>query len=186
MKKPRSDSKLLNLPEEQQAQLVEWLLSGLPYHKAKELIFKEWGIITSFAALSAFWTDVCTPALLARRQQAVSTADSVAADAAKMPGNFDAATIDAIKQKALELAISPQAHPRDIKSLFMLITKNRDQDLKADQLRLDRERFEFDAAKAALAALPDLRAIAADKSLNENDRIDSIRRRLFGQIPDEK
>ncbi|MCX6994150.1 MAG: hypothetical protein NT011_13550 [Kiritimatiellaeota bacterium] len=186
MKKPRSDSKLLNLPEEKQAQLAEWLLSGVPYHQALKLIEKEFQLTTSFAALSAFWTDVCTPALLARRQQAVTTADSVAADAKKMPGNFDAATIDAIRQKAFELSVSPQAAPGEVKALFMLLLKSRDQELKKDQLLLDKQRFEFDAAKAALAALPDLRAIAADKGLNENDRIDAIRRRLFGQIPDEK
>ena len=183
MKKPRSDSKLLNLPEEQQAQLAEWLLSGLPYHKAKELIFKEWGIVTSFAALSSFWTDVCTPALLARRQQAVTTADSVAADAKKMPGNFDAATIDAIRQKAFELSVSPQAAPGEVKALFMLLLKSRDQELKESQLRLDRERFEFDAAKAALAQLPALRAIAGDRSLNDDSKLKAVRQALFGDTP---
>ncbi len=184
MKKPRSDSKLLTLPEEQQAQIAEWLIGGLPYHKAKELIQKEYGLSTSFAALSAFWTDVCSHALLARRQQAVTTADSIAADAAKMPGNFDAATIDAIKQKALELAISPLAAPRDVKSLFMLITKNRDQELKADQLRLDRDRFEFDAAKAALAQLPALRAIAGDHGMDDDAKLSAARKALFGQTPE--
>jgi len=155
MKKPRSDSKLLNLPEEKQAQIAEWLLSGLPYHKAKELIEKEWAIETSFSALSAFWTDVCTPALLARRQQAVTTADSVAADAKKMPGNFDAATIDAIRQKAFELSVSPQSAPGDVKSLFTLLLKSRDQELKSKDIEIKIRRLELaeqqlDKIKSAL------------------------------------
>jgi hypothetical protein len=183
MRKPRSDSKLLTLPEEQQAQLAEWLLSGLPYHKAKALLEKEFHVVTSLAALSAFWDEVCTPGLLARRQQAVSTADEIAEEARAKPGNFDAATIDAIKQKAFELAVSPRAAPRDVKSLFMLITKNRDQTLKEQQLKLDRERFEFSAAKAALAQLPALRHIAGDKSLDNDSKLLAVRQALFGETP---
>ena len=141
MRKPRSDSKLLALPEEQQAQLAEWLLSAVPYHKAKALVEKEFHVTTSLAALSAFWDEVCTPALLARRQQAVTTADEIAEEARIKPGNFDRATIDAIKQKAFELAVSPLARASDVKSLFMLITKNRDQDLKGEQIEIARRRL---------------------------------------------
>lgn len=183
MRKPRSDSKLLNLPEDRQAQLAEWLLSGIPYHKAKELVEKEFNIATSLAALSAFWDDVCTPALLARRQQAVTTADEIAGEARKNPGTFDEATIDAIRQKAFALSVSPQAAAKDVKSIFMLLLKSRDQELHADQLRLDRERFEFDAARAALAALPDLRSIAGNRSLDDGAKLNAIRKRLFGAAP---
>lgn len=184
MRKPRSDSKLLTLPEEQQAQLAEWLLAGIPYHRARSLLKKEFGVNTSLAALSAFWEQVCTPGLLARRQQAVTTADEIAEEARARPGNFDAATIDAIKQKAFELAISPRSHPRDVKSLFMLITKSRDQNLKEQQLKLDRERFEFSAAKAALAQLSALRHIAGDKSLDQDAKLLAVRQALFGSTPE--
>jgi hypothetical protein len=173
------------MPEEKQAQLCEWLLGGMPYHRAKELVEKEFEVKTSIAALSAFWDEVCTSALIARRQQAVTTADEIAAEVEKKPGQFDAATIDAIKQKAFELSISPQSAPGEVKALFGLLLKARDQELNAEELKLARERFEFDAARAALAALPDLRAIAGDKSLDETGRINAIRRRLFGKIPDE-
>jgi len=155
MRKPRSDSKLLNLPEEKQAQLVEWLMSGVPYHKAKKLVEKEFGLTTSLASLSAFWDEVCTSALITRRQQAVTTADEIAAEVKKQPGQFDSATIDAIKQKAFELSISPQSAPGDVKSLFMLLLKARDQELKNKDIEIKFRRLELaeqqlDKVKSAL------------------------------------
>jgi hypothetical protein len=183
MRKPRSDSKLLNLPEEQQAQLAEWLLSGVPYHRAMELCQKEFEVKTCFAALSRFWNAVCQPALLARRAQAVRTADAVAEEAKKTPGAFDAATLDAIRQKAFELSISPQAAPREVKALFMLLLKARGQDLDAQELKLHREKFEFDAARAALAQLGQLRHIAQQTGLDERAKLQAARAALFGDTP---
>jgi hypothetical protein len=165
MHKPRSDSKLLNLPEEQQAQLAEWLLSGLPYHKAKALIEKEFGITTSLAALSAFWDDVCSQALSARRQQAVTTADEIADEARKNPGQFDAAMIDAIKQKALAISISPQAKPGEVKSLLMILLKSRDQELKSKDIEIKIRRLELLEKQTQKA-----RDLLADGTLSEDER----------------
>jgi hypothetical protein len=174
----------MSLPEEQQAQLADWLLSNIPYHKAKELVEKEFGVTTSLGALSAFWDDVCSLKLITRMHQAAATADEIAEAARARPGQFDTATIAALKQKAFELAISPHAAPKDVKALYMLLTKNRDQELKADQLKLDRERFEFSAAKAALAQLPELRHIAGDKSLDGDAKLLAVRKALFGATPE--
>ena len=143
MRKPNATAKLLNLPEEQQAQLAEWLLNGTPYHKARELVLAEFGVSVSLSAFQSFWQEVCAPALLARRKRAVSMAGEVADEAQKQPGRFDAATVDAIKQKAFELAISPMSEPKDVKALFMLLQKGRDQDIKAQQLDLEKEKYEL-------------------------------------------
>lgn len=152
MRKPRSDSKLLSLSEEKQAQLVEWLLAGMPYHEAQKLVEKEFGIRCSLSAFSGFYSVCCQQHLLRRRDQAVSTANEVAAMAEKNPGQFDTATIDAIRQKAFELAISPAASAKDVKALFSLITKTRDQELKAQQIELERRRVEMLEAKLAAVA----------------------------------
>ena len=143
MKKTRSDAKLMNLPEEQQAQIVDWLLGGIPYRQARELIKTDFGLTTSFAALSSFWDQVCTPALLARRRRAVTTADEMASEAQKMPGKFDEATLDAIRQAAFNLAIHPQSNPADVKNLFTLLLKARDQELKNKDIEIKMRRLEL-------------------------------------------
>lgn len=151
-RKPRSDAKLLNLPEVQQAQLCEWMLSGIPLHKVRELVETEFGVVVeSLSPFSRFWSEVCSHAHLAQRSRASQMAGVIAEEASKRPGEFDAATIDAIKQRAFELAMRPGCEPSDVKSLFMLIQKSRDQDLKAQQIDLQRRRL--DALEAQLQAV---------------------------------
>lgn len=140
MRKTRSDSKLLNLPEEQQAQLADWLLGGMPYHEAKAIVAKPapegFGVSVSINAFSGFWQTVCAPMMLQRRSRAVRTADLIAEEIDKAPGRLDSATIDLLKQQAFELASSPQARPRDVKALFSLVLKARDQELVERRIRL--------------------------------------------------
>ena len=52
-------------------------------------------------------------------------------------------------------------------------------------LKLATDKFQFDATKQALAMLPQLRKVAADKSLDDRGRIDAARRILFGELPGE-
>jgi len=50
--------------------------------------------------------------------------------------------------------------------------------------QLEREKFEFDSAKAALKASAELKAISASK-LSDVEKIDAARRALFGELPEE-
>lgn len=180
--KPKSNAILLNLPEEQQAQLVEWLLGGMPYHRAQAMLEKEYGVTVSMGTFTGFWEKVCVPELLRRRSQAVTTANEVADEARKMPGRFDAATIDALKQKAFELAISPNANPKDVKSIMSLVLKARGQDLDARQLSLDQERFKRETCELFLKWSADQRAkeIAGGQASNA-DKIEQLGQLMFGE-----
>ncbi len=183
MRKTRSDAVLLNLPEEQQCRLSEWLLSGMPYHEARVLVEKEFGLaLKSLSPFGVFWREVCGPALLARRRRMAGSAGERAEEVAKHPGSFDQATLDAISQKAYELAISPNASPKDMKAVLMLVLKGRDQEFEREKLAFDKTRFEFDAAKACLAKLPELKVISGDKGLSEGQKVDQIRLKLFGVV----
>jgi len=53
------------------------------------------------------------------------------------------------------------------------------------QISLDRAKFEFDAAKACLARLPELKAISTDKGLTQAQQVEQIRLKLFGELPEE-
>jgi hypothetical protein len=142
MKKPKGKL-FTELDEARQAQLADWLLSGVPYHQAQVLVQKEWGLHTTLSALSGFWAEVCGPAMLARRSRAVGLANDLGAEAEARPGQFDRATVDAIKQKAFELAVSPQASPGDVKALFSLVLEAKDQELKAKDIDIKLRRLEL-------------------------------------------
>ncbi len=171
MRKTRSDAVLMNLPEESQAKLAGWLMSGMPYHEAKVLAEKEFGItLKSLDSFRTFWQQVCQPAILARRRRAVSTADERAAEAKKNPGQFDVATMDAIRQRAYELAESPEANPKDVKAILMLLLKARDQDLTERRIVvLEKKAQQADAAKGLLE----------NKALTEEERAARMRE-VFG------
>ena len=164
----------MNLSEEHQSQIVDWLLGGIPYRQAREMIKTEFGIKTSFAALSSFWDQVCTPALLARRRRAVSTADEMAADAQTMPGKFDEATLDAIRQAAFNLAIKPQSNPGDVKKLFTLLLKAKDQELKNKDIEIKLRRLELVEKQVTKA-----RGALNDSALNSSQREQRMKE-IFG------
>lgn len=172
---------MLTLPEAQQAQLAEWLLSGVPYHRAQELLQKEFGVVVkSLSSFGSFWEEVCVPHLLARRNRAVKGAEAFATEANAAPGKFDAATVAALKQKAFELAISPGADPDAVKAVFTLVLKARDQDLDAQRLELDLEKFQKDFTVAAMEHADTIKTIKGDASLDSNQKIAAVRKVLFG------
>lgn len=145
MKKPRSDALLFNLPEEQQAQLAEWMLDGIPFHKCKELVQAEFGVtVKSLNPFSGFWSAVVSPALIARRARAVNSSNERAEEARKHPGQFDAATIDALKEKAYNLAIAPGVNPKDVKALFGLVLQHNQWEKSMKALALEVQKFQHE------------------------------------------
>lgn len=52
---------------------------------------------------------------------------------------------------------------------------------KEEQLRLAREKFEFDAAKAAMEKASHIRSISTDDSLSADEKISAVRAALFGE-----
>ena len=152
MSKTRSDNVLLNLPEDQQCKLADWLLNGMPYHEANVLVGKEFGVtLRSLSSYSRFWSEVCEPELLKRRSRMVKSADARMAEAERRPGQFDKATLDAIGEKAYAIAISPQSDPKDIKATMMLLLKAQDQNRKERELGLTTEKYR-DGLKTKLQA----------------------------------
>jgi hypothetical protein len=181
MRKTRNP--LLQMDEAHQAQLAEWLLDGMPYHIAQPQTEKEFGVKAGKDSFSTFWQEVCVPLLLVRRRQAVETADAVATEASSQPGRFDQATIDALKQRAFELSISPHADPKDVKSILMLVIKARDQDISHQQLQLDRAKFARETCEKFLLWYRDeqARAIAESTATNE-EKIRLLRQTYFADV----
>ena len=54
---------------------------------------------------------------------------------------------------------------------------------KGMEIEQERTQFEFNAAEAALKCLPQLKAIASDKSLDKPARLNAARKHLFGVAP---
>lgn len=171
MRKPRSDSKLLNLPEEQRDELLDLMLSGQPYHAVQKILAADpFNVAVSLSSLSSFYAHEAPKRMTERRLGALRIAHEIAEEAQKRPSQFDAATIEALTQKAFELAISPTSPAKDVKSLFMLVLKSRDQDLKERQIVL----LETKAKQAEEAA-----GVTNDSTLSDEEKARRMRQ-IFG------
>jgi hypothetical protein len=185
-KKPKSTLRT-QLSELQQAQLADWLIGGMKYYDAVPVIEKEFGLKLGGGwkkQLSHFWDAVCVPRVLDHRDQAVSTAEEIATDATRRPDRFHAATIDRLRELSFRLSLNPNCNPKDVKALYSLVLKSGDQDLAREQLQLDREKFQFDAVEAAMSHVDFIKATKANPKLSQAEKINAIRQRLFGVLPE--
>lgn len=147
MKKPRGDSKLDSLrPESRVLELRDGLLGGWTYEDAKSWLLTECGVSTTLSSLSTFFRRHCAPLMRERRQLAAMRAEAIGELAGET--DWDAASIESLRQMCFEFMASPEADIEATERMFRLLLKRKDQELAERQLML-RE----DAARAAKSRL---------------------------------
>lgn len=172
MKKPRADSKLDALTPEQKEQLAEWLtVENLSYTKAKGRVRAKFGVSTSTAALSGFYSRFAAPWKYLR---AKGEADSFAA---LMEGNFDEASIKRAKQLAFEAMTSPKPDLKAAKALLKIVGDSAKVEIQKQKLSLDARKVVLLEQKAALA--DEAKAVAGDESLTPEQQLTRYRQ-IFG------
>lgn len=171
-RKPRSDSKLDALSEEQQAQLAEWLaVENLSYAAAKEKVREEFGVSTSVAALQSFYSRFAAPWKYARSKEA---ADSFAE---LMAGNYDEATIKAAKQLAFDSLSSPTPDLKAAKTLLKIVGDSAKLKISQDKLTLDGRKVALLEKKAAQADAAE--GVTRDETLTPEARERKLKE-IFG------
>jgi hypothetical protein len=194
----RSDAALSKLTEEQQADLFDWLATDT-YETVLKRIAQPppdgFGIKTHINSLYRFYEQ--------RQAQlrAVDLANIVAATQSAVLGpqscenahNFYTAAQAAFSHSTYMLAHSPltpatyRALTRTLHQREDIAVKREYLDLARQQLSLARERlqfdraqFEYNAARAAIAILPELVAIDQMPHIDDEAKIWRVRERLFG------
>ena len=109
--------------------------------------------------------------LKVRDETAIRAAKAEALDAGVVEGDWDKAKLIMELVHGIEDAAFKQAE---------IDLKSRAQKTKDDQLRLAREKFEFDAAKKAMELAAEIKSVAADDSLDDDEKIAKVREALFG------
>lgn len=174
---------LLQMPELHQARLADWLLGGMTYHEANQLVEREFGVkaSSSLDRYTRFWEEVCVPMLLRRRRRMAGTAFERAAEAEQNPAEFDRATLDALQQRAYELAENPKADPKDVKAILTLLLKAKDQSLEERRLELDLSKFKIEE-DAFFEKLLKTAAEVNASNLSNADKIAAMRREAFKSV----
>jgi len=185
--------------------LSEWFgIQKMTLVAARSRLSSEFGCSVSLNALSKWW----------HRQQQARMQDRLLSDIASgakfnrqleqqldaNPPPEDRTLMQLIKTLIAQLAVQGAADTDTMKMVATFTSlvlderkavgsyklKEQGLNLRERQIQLDREKFEFDAAKACLKELPELKTIASNGKLTQAEKIDAIRRKLFGVLPGEK
>ena len=173
MSKTRSDSRLA--PHENL--IFERLIDHNQSYQTVADALKNTGVDTSVTALSNYYR---AHAWRWRANRAAVQADAIKKALLKDPQNFSAVKAAAIAQREFELAAS-NLNVAELARLKKIgqIDRKLDLDARAIELR------EFDAAKAALKHAAELKTIAASKTMSSDEKVNAVRRRLFGVLPED-
>lgn len=174
MRKVRPDAILQTLRQEKQENLVMYA-SAHTLDEAVTFCRSELKVKTSRSALARFLQWYETANIIDQAKEfANQFRDAIEKRAG---GKIDHDSIAELTQTAFEIQAAKTRDPK----LFIAMRKLRNSERF---LNLEREKFEFDAAKACLKALPALKAIASDKALDENAKLTAVREKLFGEVPE--
>jgi hypothetical protein len=179
-------SPLAELSKEDHATLITWLERN-PVKDVINMVARPkpegFGIKTHITTLRRFY---------ARYEQQQRQEDyELAKELSKTPpleaAAIREATIVTLQKRAFDMAITPNAKLGQFKALTKWCTKLCDHEHRAEminitkeKLALDRTKFEFNAARAALLHFKPLQKIAEDKSLDDESKIRAAREAMFG------
>lgn len=149
-KKPRSDSKLDNLPEHQFLALRDGLLKRRfkSYDEALSWLAAECGVDSSAPALSGFFRKHCSPVIKQRRSIASMKAEAWG-DACEGEASLDAGILERLKQIVFEVIDTEDPKPKDVKALVDSFAKVTGEARKDRQLELDERKLKLLEEKAA-------------------------------------
>lgn len=171
-RKPRSDSKLDGLPEDQHTQLAEWLtVENISYAQARDRCKEEFGISTSLSALQSFYARFAAPWKYARAKE---SADEFAE---LMAGKFDEANIKKAKQLAFDALSSPQPDLKAAKALLKIVGDSAKLTIAQEKVTLEARKVKILEDKAALA--DQAKGIAGNEELSDTEKAAQMRA-LFG------
>jgi hypothetical protein len=184
-------SPLANLCEKDQNELITWLES----YKVKDVVERVakprpegFGIKTHITSLRRFWARY----LHKQKSEDASLVAEIIATSPEEDKKLRKATIATMQKAAFDLANSPNCKLSEFKAVAKWCVKVSDQDqrqqvieIAKQKLSLDRTKFEYNVARAALRRCKPLQAIAENQSLDDEAKILAARRELFGdQIPE--
>ena len=188
----RADSWAAALDEDQRWALY-YKSRGLKWNEAAAWAVKEYGIESPSRSAFYRFLDAMRSQESAHRLEQAKTAALEAAALAKGVALSDTETEEAYKRMAVELALrtgSAKEAQRFVEMATSLADrrlkreelklKGRAQETKDETLKLAREKFEFDAAKSAMAKAAEIKSISADDSLAADEKIARVRAALFG------
>jgi len=179
MNKLRADSTWNELTSEQREKLDEWLFEEeVSYQEARERAQREWGIESSIASVGRYYRRGRNARMLEEMAETQATAKALNGTGLNMK-TLRSSALKVIGKRLFEKAMDG-CDVKELAALGRLVSEGEKREIQRARLALERERFEFSAAEAALAELPHVEEMTEEEVKLENARIEAIKRRLFG------
>ena len=161
--KLRPEWRLAALKEEQLAEVLRLLATGIRYKELREIIAKDFGVtLASDRTLSEFWSSARLFILPARLKSAALGADSIG----KNLPQLDEKNFYLIKQAAFELLSSPQPDPAALARMINAVIRIHEGSLKEQDIAIKLRRLELleRQAKETMSTLKDSRLSDSEKA----------------------
>lgn len=118
--------KLKDLSLADQAQVAEWLLTGLTWRDVQAKALKDLKIAINVEDIPGFYQAVIGPKLLDHRSRITMLARALTHQ--KLPGDFDDGMDCQLRQRLFELALNPELGSSGVLALVSLWLKLREQE----------------------------------------------------------
>jgi len=183
MHKLRSDSTWAVLTPAQKEKLIQWLFDeNLSYRETLERVQQEFGVTASKSSLAKYYQFLARERLREELCDAQSIATEAMGSEAKL-ADLRGAALKMVGKKLIDCALQ-RGVAKELPSLTHLLLLSEQQELQREWLALARERFQFKAAKAVLKVLPLQDELAAEEEAREIERVEKIKRQIFGKYLD--
>ena len=170
-RKPRSDSKLLNLEEKDQVQIFDWLRS-IGYEKTKLKVKEELEISTSTGALHNFYEHRFEEHQRLRFMKAASAAKAIEADAEQ---DFSPHLAKLFGQLAFEAGVDERQGAAE---KWLKLARG----IKADLMKEDRFELEMRKFQESLKTKQEIALDALFADIQGNDEAEAIFNRLRAAV----
>ena len=162
--------------------LEHWLfVENVSYKEAIERAQKEWGVTGSTVSLGRFYQRLEKERVVGEMEAAVETATEVDAAQGKLAG-LKSSAMKVMGMRLLQKAVS-EGEVKELAMLSRALSQCEEREIQRRRLELARQKFEFNAVKAALKRMSLLEKISQEDQEREDARIDAVRLEIFGTPP---
>lgn len=167
------------LTPEQKQKINVWLHDlKLTHRETHQRVKDELGVDCSLATVGRFYQYGLQIQVRDEVSDAQSAAQAIASAGAKLE-DLRSSSMQVIATRLLQKAMD-KAEVKEITALGRIVLEAEEREIQRQRTALARDRFEFNASKAALAALPLAGQISRNQLAIEQEQIELIKRRLFG------
>lgn len=188
MSKPKSNSILDALPENQRAQLEAWLFEeNISYKDAQARLLADFNVRCSASSVSGFYQRTAQDRMLLKIKTSRGTANAVLDKFKENPADMYQVLLQLVGQIAFDAAFQAEKalDAETIYNFTKLVMTARKQDMEADALKLQRDKFETEAASKMLDQALRARADEINASgLSNQEKIAEMRRQAFKSVDD--